>query len=615
MCGDVHKNPGPRIAQWNCAKAMTEGNGPRRGSKLSTLIEACDVILAQELRCTPGQEPSIPGWGGLVVPHTQRSGGVGVFARPEYCLQLLQSHSDEVIQTLTVKITGRDADLTVCSVYWRPDKSSSIQAQHEEWSVVRLLLDDIAQRLQPDLLVGDVNAHHPSWSPLVPAGGGLCLRGGRLHEWITEQDDLFICNDPRVPTRVVSRGQSILRSSPDLTLAKAGLVTNWRTDADSPKTRGLSDHLPILFVVSQASSAKIPMWERKTLWNLKKADWESWTRETESSLTEVGRRPPDAARAERIFRDILSAASLKHIPRGCRKERSRDLHLITSDPVAMELHDRVRSLGAADDGEAYMEALDALHARRDHLKRSSFESMTAALTPTSGSAFRILRSMCTKAPPTSHGVPLTLRNNPPTQATKVSAKAEAFARYFSTLGKPSRMPYIPRPKTYVPVTDAEILASLDACSNGRAPGRDGIVYEMLQHLGPMGRSWLFYVVRRSVSTGTVPNEWKHAVVVPLPKPDKDLSRLPGFRPISLTSVLSKIAERVVASRLVSVIERRLHHSQFAYRGGLSTIDALYTAVDSLLHQQNTTFQGQGARSAGKSVVYSMTSRPRFGTTS
>ena len=32
------------------------------------------------------------------------------------------------------------------------------------------------------------------------------------------------------------------------------------------------------------------------------------------------------------------------------------------------------------------------------------------------------------------------------------------------------------------------------------------VLEMFDHLGPIGRPWLFYIVRRSISTGMIPQE-------------------------------------------------------------------------------------------------------------
>ena len=52
--------------------------------------------------------------------------------------------------------------------------------------------------------------------------------------------------------------------------------------------------------------------------------------------------------------------------------------------------------------------------------------------------------------------------------------------------------------------------------------------------------------------------------------------LPTYRPISITSVLSKVFERLVSVDLGRFMERSgvLPNSQFAYRKGLGTCDAL-----------------------------------------
>ena len=87
------------------------------------------------------------------------------------------------------------------------------------------------------------------------------------------------------------------------------------------------------------------------------------------------------------------------------------------------------------------------------------------------------------------------------------------------------MPRIPRPPSSkrFAVSDAEITTSLASFSNGRAAGGDEIVFEMVNHFGDTARRWLFGIVRRSISTGSIPQEWRHSVVVPLPKPGKDSS--------------------------------------------------------------------------------------------
>ena len=66
-----------------------------------------------------------------------------------------------------------------------------------------------------------------------------------------------------------------------------------------------------------------------------------------------------------------------------------------------------------------------------------------------------------------------------------------------------------------------------------------------------------------------------ADVTPIPKGPPS-SSASNYRPISLTPILSKVFERLVSVRLGNFIEGRgvLPTSQFAYRNGLGTDDAL-----------------------------------------
>ena len=76
---------------------------------------------------------------------------------------------------------------------------------------------------------------------------------------------------------------------------------------------------------------------------------------------------------------------------------------------------------------------------------------------------------------------------------------------------------------------------------------------------------------------TFPAEWKHAVVSMIPK-TASASDVAYFRPISLLSCVSKIAEHyfvtVFRNRLLQVIS----HSQFGFMRGRGTSDALYHVI-------------------------------------
>ena len=86
---------------------------------------------------------------------------------------------------------------------------------------------------------------------------------------------------------------------------------------------------------------------------------------------------------------------------------------------------------------------------------------------------------------------------------------------------------------------------------------------------------LSVVFRQLVRLGSFPACWRQANVTPIPKGPLS-SSVANYRPISITSVLSKVFERLVSVCLGRFIECSgvLPTTQFAYRKGLGTCDAL-----------------------------------------
>ena len=78
-------------------------------------------------------------------------------------------------------------------------------------------------------------------------------------------------------------------------------------------------------------------------------------------------------------------------------------------------------------------------------------------------------------------------------------------------------------------------------------------------------------------------EWKEAVVLPILKPGTDPTNPQSYRPISLTSVMCKIMERMITNRLVWFLERNnlINNAQSAYRKARSTLDQLSRLHDSI----------------------------------
>ncbi|GBN93164.1 putative RNA-directed DNA polymerase from transposon X-element [Araneus ventricosus] len=113
-------------------------------------------------------------------------------------------------------------------------------------------------------------------------------------------------------------------------------------------------------------------------------------------------------------------------------------------------------------------------------------------------------------------------------------------------------------------------------SNPTSPGPDQIHNNMLKHLGESSLLTILLLFNRIWQERVFPHSWLKAIVVPIPKPGKDKQNPNNYRPIALTSCLSKLLERMVSARLMHVLERSKWFvpSQSGFRGRRNTIDNL-----------------------------------------
>ena len=178
--------------------------------------------------------------------------------------------------------------------------------------------------------------------------------------------------------------------------------------------------------------------------------------------------------------------------------------------------------------------------------------------------------------------------------------ADTFNEFLSSIGarvsaelrsdvncQPTTEQRAPRPITVCssnfvlkPATLPKLSLAIYGMSNSRAVGLDGVPMQAVKKCFPVVGPKLLHLINATISSGVFPSKWKTALVVPLHKSGDD-SVASNFRPISLLSVLSKIAERVVCNQLTSYLEENsiVSDSQYAYRRGHSVEDALVDAVD------------------------------------
>ncbi|KAG7145205.1 RNA-directed DNA polymerase mobile element jockey like protein [Verticillium longisporum] len=105
------------------------------------------------------------------------------------------------------------------------------------------------------------------------------------------------------------------------------------------------------------------------------------------------------------------------------------------------------------------------------------------------------------------------------------------------------------------ITLGEIEAQLFGMKPWKAPGADGLPLIAWRQVWPVVRHRVLKLFRKTVEEGALPNQWRHAKIVPLKKPGKgDYTIAKAWRPISLLSTLGKVLEAVIAERISYAVE-------------------------------------------------------------
>lgn len=137
---------------------------------------------------------------------------------------------------------------------------------------------------------------------------------------------------------------------------------------------------------------------------------------------------------------------------------------------------------------------------------------------------------------------------------------------------------------FEPTDSDEINSIILSLKSNTAPGLDGLSVQYIKTIKDHVTSPLAAIINNSLTTGTVPDAWKSAAVVPIHKGGETNSPN-NFRPISLLPVFSKILERVVNKRLVRYLESNniLSPNQFGFRSKRSTEDAVKLLTHNIVH--------------------------------
>ena len=115
---------------------------------------------------------------------------------------------------------------------------------------------------------------------------------------------------------------------------------------------------------------------------------------------------------------------------------------------------------------------------------------------------------------------------------------------------------------------------LDRCKDS-APGPDDITISMIKHLTTPAKHTLLKALNKLWKASVYPEQWSKEIKLHFLKPGKDPNLPSSYCPISLTSCICKLFERMVNHRLMWFLEKNiLCPEQSGFRKHRSTIDPL-----------------------------------------
>ena len=444
-------------------------------------------------------------------------------------------------------------------------------------------------------LAGDYNAHAASWDPFQPEDA----RGTKLEDWC--DDSGFIAANSGHHTRINRATGG--KSTPDITFHHgtwAGSI-EWAA-IDDPNC---SDHLPIIWTIP---SKTICPRRKAAKYSMKRANWDTFVANTEDKFRDLGNNfPPTLKQAYSDFKDIVQKGMKQAIPKG-RIIRPKAWWNEKAEKLKEERETLRKDAEQHPDDREKQKAYNAASKRTlketNMLKAEAYREKASKLDPRKSSkeVFSLIRNIDGRSKGEHPSTPLEYGSS---KLCTDKAKAEAFVLQYARVSEKPKVsvqekrnirPALNKLKTKcsceVPGSEnsscqsfstAELNQALGKLRLGKTPGCDEITNEVLRRLGPAGKNALLKIFNLSWHTKAVPNEWKKAKIIPILKTAKPPEKITSYRPISLTSCVAKLMERLVQTRMSHLLETNnaINSCQAGFRSLHSTEDQCIRITQSI----------------------------------
>ena len=387
-----------------------------------------------------------------------------------------------------------------------------------------------------NIIIGDLNAKHKNWSE----GGNYF--GQKMRRWIEERGlevrNPFMITLP--PYRQRGKGTTIdVVISGDNRPCKIDAM-----DIASAEHRALKIRTNLT-------------WRKSTEDRLRydKADWG----QIRAALTLLDHNSDQPALVQKSLTRIL----LQHTPRarvGAKAFWNKDLEKCR---IAIRT---LQKKGGKDP-----RILNLKRAYRKKIAKAKIEANSRPLQEeTDPECFRSIRPMCNKRP-----IPSLIRRDGSTASEHPHIASEVQEALYG--GQRERNSTVIESVPDMELMLEELDAALKVSPNGAFPGPDRIPTRMVREFRKSNDKLFLATMNRALLEG-IPDVWKTSDTILIPKARKEsYSDAKSWRPIQLQSILAKVLERVIVTRLAKL--DLLEANMFGGRKKSGTTDAIQALDD------------------------------------
>lgn len=136
-----------------------------------------------------------------------------------------------------------------------------------------------------------------------------------------------------------------------------------------------------------------------------------------------------------------------------------------------------------------------------------------------------------------------------------------------------------------PFSREEIHKIIDSLPSNKSPGPDGFTGDYYKTFKQISSPYLESTFNAAAASATFPPQMLNAKIVTLPKPGKDPSSPPNFRPISLLNIDLKVYAKLIAACLLDILPLFIHLDETGFTKGRQTSDAT-RRLTNIIHLAN-----------------------------